>query len=92
MSTYEEFMIVLATASLIVSILNLKNKKQPSSSLGKNDSYFLQCIFAGTGDLTHSLDYPVKYIIGYSLAKYNILLKIKRSNVFRIGVRRVEFC
>ena len=27
MSTYEEFMIILATASLIVAILNLKNKK-----------------------------------------------------------------
>lgn len=27
MSTYEEFMVILAVAGLIVSILNLKNKK-----------------------------------------------------------------
>ena len=27
MSTYEEFMVILATASLIVAILNMKNKK-----------------------------------------------------------------
>ena len=27
MSTYEEFMIIIAVASLIVSILNMKNKK-----------------------------------------------------------------
>ena len=27
MSTYEEFMIILAVASLIISILNMKNKK-----------------------------------------------------------------
>ena len=26
MSTYEEFMVILATASLLVAILNLKNK------------------------------------------------------------------
>ena len=27
MSTYEEFMVIIAVAGLIVSILNLKNKK-----------------------------------------------------------------
>ena len=27
MSTYEEFMIILTTASLIIAILNMKNKK-----------------------------------------------------------------
>ena len=27
MSTYEEFMVILTTASLIVAILNMKNKK-----------------------------------------------------------------
>lgn len=30
MSTYEEFMIILTSGLLIVAILNLKNKKQPS--------------------------------------------------------------
>ena len=35
MSTYEEFMIILATASLIVAILNLHHKKQPFCSLRK---------------------------------------------------------
>ena len=35
MSTYEDFMIILAIANLVVSILTLhdKNKKQPSCSL-----------------------------------------------------------
>ena len=27
MSTYEEFMVIIATAGLIISILNMKNKK-----------------------------------------------------------------
>lgn len=40
MSTYEEFMIILTTALLIVAILNMKNKKQPFAS-GKVNGYFL---------------------------------------------------
>lgn len=27
MSTYEEFMVIIATANLIIAILNMKNKK-----------------------------------------------------------------
>lgn len=32
MSIYEEFMVILTVALLIVAILNLKNKKKPSHS------------------------------------------------------------
>ena len=35
MSTYEEFMVILTVALLIVAILDMKNKKQPSCALLK---------------------------------------------------------
>ena len=39
MSTYEEFMIILATASLIVAILNYTHKNS-RPALGGGDDYF----------------------------------------------------
>ena len=44
MSTYEEFMIILAVARLIISILNLE-KKIAVLFFGENDSYFLTYTF-----------------------------------------------
>ena len=65
MSTYEEFMVIIALASLIVSILNLTHKKQPSRSRQSLDGYFLQqvLIFAGPGDLHSPSGSLIKHII-----------------------------
>ena len=65
MSTYEEFMVIIAIASLIVSILNLTHKKQPSRSRQSLDGYFLQevLIFAGSGHLHSPSGSLVKHII-----------------------------
>lgn len=41
MSTYEEFMIIIAVASLIVSILNLTHKKIAALLSGKDRRPFL---------------------------------------------------
>lgn len=41
MSTYEEFMVILTVALLIVAILSLTHKKQPSCSLAMTGRLFL---------------------------------------------------
>lgn len=58
-------MVIIALASLIVSILNLTHKKQPSRSRQSLDGYFLQqvLIFAGSGDLHSPSGSLVKHII-----------------------------
>ena len=65
MSTYEEFMVILTCASLIVAILNYTHKKWPSCP-DKADDYFLVQSFAGAGELRSPSDYPVKYIINHN--------------------------
>lgn len=63
MSTYEEFMIILTMGLLIVAILNLKNKKQPSYPEKVNGYSYSLIIFAGTGEYQSPSGYPVKHII-----------------------------
>lgn len=49
MSDYETFMIILTTASLIVSILTYTHKKIAVLFFGENDGYFLTALFRRVG-------------------------------------------
>ena len=78
MSTYEEFMVILTIAMLIVAILSLKNKKQPFLSLAKVGTATLvaQQYFAGTGGVHLLVGCLVKFII----ADDSILSTLKKKN------------
>ena len=72
MSTYEELSLIVSVALLIVAILNLTNKKQPSCP-EKADDYFLVSVFAGTGEMQSPSGCLVKYIIA-KYTKMSIIL------------------
>ena len=71
MNTYEEFMVLLTIAILIVTILTYVNhKKQPSASLVEKDGYSQLVLFTGTGSAV-PVGCLVKYIITTSFCFVN---------------------
>ena len=72
MSDYEILMIILTTASLIISTLTYSHKKQPPCSLVKNRRLNLNLIFApGRGAVPSLTGCLVKYIIASILKMSN---------------------